>query len=439
MNGEPHSSSDTIRPMAGLPSALRAPKALVPHEFTSSLDPKVILSSLVDRASEILRAGRASVVRVDVERHPGRAFVFTATGDPSIEGYSLDLEDYPEIAEVIRAGRPLIVRDDADDPVARRIRARHRKVPFPLSVLFPLVFREESFGVLFLRFRDPRSQIREEDLQFCELVAFGAAVALHNAREHEETLAELRRREHEAERLEEAHRLRMEMLSSAAHDLRTPLHSIVGYVDLLTEDAYGPLAEEQREALGYVAESAQSLLEIVSNLVDHARIEEGRFSVDVKEDEVARLLEELRFTIEPLARIRGLELTFESQDPIPPVRTDWGKLRRVLLNLLHNAIKFTDHGTVTVRAGTENDRLWIEVADTGAGIAEDQVANIFDRFYRVDPTQAEGPGGLGLAIVKLYCERLQGTVAVESQPEKGSRFRVTIPLAFDESEKESVS
>ncbi|MGH7805384.1 MAG: sensor histidine kinase [Candidatus Binatia bacterium] len=403
---------------------------LVPHDFTSSLDPKVILSSLVDRASEILGATRASVVRLDPERHPGRAFVFTATGDPSIEGYALALDDYPEIQAVIEHQHALLVRDHPDDPIAARVRARHRKLPFPLSVLFPLAYRERSYGVLFLRFADGAHPLSRGDLEFCELVAFGAAVALHNAHAHEEALAELRRREHEAERSEEAHRLRMEMLSSASHDLRTPLHSMVGYVDLLLENVYGEIGGEQRETLGHVAASAQSLLDIVNNLVDFARIEDGRNRLDVTPGEVSRLLEDLRFTIEPLGRQRGLELSFETIGTIPTVHTDWSKLKRVLLNLLHNAIKFTETGTVAVRAWAERGRAWFDVVDTGTGIPREKVDQIFDRFYRVDPRQAEDPGGLGLAIVKRHCELLRGTVSVQSRRGKGTRFRVAIPLSI---------
>ena len=412
------------RPLERAPDLL-----LVPHSFTSSLDPKVILSALVERASEILGATRASVVRLDAERHPGRAFVFTAADDPSIEGYALSLDDYPEIQAVVDRKHALLVRDDPSDEIATRVRARHRKLPFPLSVLFPLSYRERSFGVLFLRFANRDHPLREEVLVFCELVAFGAAVALHNAHAHEQALAELRRREHEAERSEEAHRLRMEMLSSASHDLRTPLHSMVGYVDLLLENAYGEIVGEQREALGHVAASALSLLDIVNNLVDYARIEDGRHRLDVTPGEVARILEDLRFTIEPLARQRSLELAFESVGTIPTVHTDWGKLRRVLLNLLHNAIKFTENGTVSLKAWVERGRVWFDVLDTGAGIPRESVDRIFDRFYRVDPTRADDPGGLGLAIVKRHCELLRGTISVQSKRGKGSRFRVSIPLA----------
>ena len=416
---------------ASLPRERGPDLLLVPHVFTSSLDPKVILSALVERASEILRATRASVVRLDPERHPGRAFVFTATDDPSIEGYALELADYPEIEAVVNLGHALLVRDHPSDPIAGRVRARHRKLPFPLSVLFPLTYRERSFGVLFLRFADSQHPLRREDLQFCELVAFGAAVALHNVHEHEQTLAELRRREHEAERSEEAHKLRMEMLSSAAHDLRTPLHSMVGYVDLLLEGAYGDVSSDQREALDHVAASALSLVEMVNNLVDYARIEEGRHRLDVTEGEVAQLLEDLRFTFEPLARRRSLELELETTGAIPTVRTDWGKLRRIVLNLLHNAIKFTDQGKVGLRAWAERGRLWFDVTDTGVGIPRERIDQIFDRFYRVDPRRADDPGGLGLAIVKRQCELLGGTVSVKSRRGHGSRFRVSLPLQVD--------
>lgn len=402
-------------------------EALV-ETFTGSLDPKVILSSLVEKTRNILRATRCSVVRLDPERHPGKAFVFTAADDPSIEGYRLDLDDYPEIRAAVAEDRPIIVRDDPEDLIAAEIRRVHRKLPFPLSVLLPLSYRGENFGVLFLRFSDLDHEVRWEEIGLCQLIAFGAAVALHNARDHEDTIADLRSREHELGQLEEAHTLRMEMLSAAAHDLRAPLNSVFGYVDLLSEGSYGTVTDEQKQILGYIADNAENLLQIVNSVVDYARLEEGNVPLQLGEGEVSRLLEELRIVVEPIARRRGLELEIVGSGPLPKARTDWSKLQRILLNLLHNALKFTDEGRISLSAEMEGERIRFRVTDTGQGIEPESLQTIFDRFTRLDPGREEGPGGLGLSIVKRYTEVLGGEVTVESEPGKGSSFTVTVPV-----------
>jgi signal transduction histidine kinase len=402
----------------------------LPHTFTSSVDPKVILSNLIERASRILNATRCSVVRLDPDRHPGRAFVFTAADDPSIEGYSLSLDAYPEIQAALTESRPVLVRDEPGDPIADRIRERHRKLPFPLSVLIPLTYRDENFGVLFLRFADAQHPLRIEEVELCQLVAFGAAVALHNAREYEDLLASIKDREHGVARLEEAHRLQMEMLASAAHDIRTPLHSILGYVDLLAEHAYGALAAEQVEVLGYVGDNAQTLLQIVNSLIDHARLEEGRIPTEATKGEVARLLEELRIILEPLARQRKVQFAVRSSGALPLIETDWPKLKRVLMNLLHNALKFSAGGAVSLEAGSDDGHVWFEVSDSGPGIPAEHLPHIFDRFYRVNPKRDETPGGLGLSIVKRYCEILGADISVSSAPGQGSRFRVSVPRSW---------
>ncbi|MGH7821812.1 MAG: GAF domain-containing sensor histidine kinase, partial [Candidatus Binatia bacterium] len=313
----------------------------LPGTFTSSLDPKVILTNLAERTSHILNATRCSVVRVDPVRHPGKAFVFSAIDDPSIEGYSLKLKDYPEIEVALEQNIPILVRDDPNDEVAKRIRKLHRKLPFPVSLAIPLSYRAESFGVLFLRFSDPAHEISREAIMFCQLIAFGAAVALQNAREYETLLAQVKQREHEAQQLADANRLRMETLSAASHDIRVPLNSLVGYTDLLLEQAYGPLAPQQREVLGYMSDNAQNLLQIVNTLIDYARLEEGTVPIDVFEGEVSTLLDELRNIVEPLTQSRPFDVDFQIVGALPLVETDWVKLKRILLNLLHNAIKFT--------------------------------------------------------------------------------------------------
>ncbi|MGH7896538.1 MAG: GAF domain-containing sensor histidine kinase [Candidatus Binatia bacterium] len=400
----------------------------LPREITSSLDPKVVLSSLAAGTSRILNATRCSIVRLDPERHPGRAFVFSAVDDPSIEGYALDLEDYPEIAKALREERPILVRDRPDDPVAAEIRRRHRKLPFPLSVVVPISFQEKSFGALFLRFSDPEATIPDEAVGLCQMVALGAAIALNSAREYEQQVAEVKRREHQAELLREALKLRVEALSAASHDLRAPLNAIIGYVDLLTESSYGELESEQREVLAKVTHNAHSLLQIVDTLIDHARLEEGKITPVVSRGDIARLLEDLRLTIEPLIGQRPIAIEFRTRGRLPPLETDWLKLKRILLNLLHNAVKFTERGRISLVVSAAKGQVRFEVTDSGSGIPPEDLPGIFDRFYRANPTRADGPGGLGLSIVKRYCEMLGADISVKSRVGEGTRFLVRLPV-----------
>jgi signal transduction histidine kinase len=405
----------------------------LPGTFTTSLDPKVILSSLAERTSQILNATRCSVVRVDPVRNPGKAFVFSAIDDPSMEGYSLALEDYPEIQIALEQNLPILVRDEPTDEIAKRIRKLHRKMPFPVSLAIPISYRAESYGVLFLRFSDHGHEISREAIMFCQLIAFGAAVALQNAREYEHLVREAKLQEDLAQQLADANRLRMETLSAASHDIRVPLNSLVGYTDLLLEEAYGPLAPEQREVLGYMTVNSQNLLQIVNTLIDYARIEEGTVPIDVSEGEVSRLLDEIRNTIEPLTLNRPFAVDFQIRGTLPLLETDWVKLKRILMNLLHNAIKFTEEGSVSVTASNSNGQVHFEVADTGLGISPENLPDIFSKWQRVSPTRASDPGGLGLAIVKRYSEMLHARISVASELGKGTRFKVSVPTRWPKS------
>lgn len=400
----------------------------LPGAFTSSLDPKIILTSLAERTSQILNATRCSVVRVDPERYPGKAFVFSAIDDPTIEGYALDLQSYPEIERALDQNLPILVRDEPDDEVADRIRKLHRKMPFPVSLAIPLTYRADSYGVLFLRFDDPDIEISREAIMFCQLIAFGAAVSLHNAREFQGLMAEVEQRESYAQQLADMNRLRMETLSAASHDIRVPLNSIIGYADLLADGAYGDVSEEQKGVLENIYENAQALVQIVNTLIDYARLEEGKVPVHLSEGEVSRMVDDLRLTLDPLLHKRETVLDFQIVGKPPLLRTDWGKLKRILTNLLHNAIKFTPEGTVSLEVREEDDSIFFEVQDTGIGIDPEHLPDIFDQWQRVNPDDARDPGGLGLSIVKRYTDMIGGRITVTSEPGTGTVFLLRVPL-----------
>ncbi|MGC9468675.1 MAG: sensor histidine kinase [Anaerolineae bacterium] len=240
------------------------------------------------------------------------------------------------------------------------------------------------------------------------------------------------------ERLRELDRLKSRFISMVSHELRTPLSAIQGFSEMLLAGVYGPLAERQRTALGRITDNTQQLLHLVSDLLDRARIEAGQLTLHNAPFSPAGLVEDIRSTLDVLARSKGLMLTTEIAPDLPDeLYGDEGRLRQIMVNLVNNAIKFTEVGDVRVRlyrpnhgAGTD-EALWaISVSDTGPGIAEGDRTRIFDPFRRVDDsaTREHLGVGLGLSIVKELTELMGGEIQLTSMLGEGSTFVVTLPL-----------
>lgn len=239
-------------------------------------------------------------------------------------------------------------------------------------------------------------------------------------------------------------RLQTEFLAHITHELRTPVHAIIGYADLLTDGTYGPLNDDQRTTLGYLRQTADDLLTLINNLLDVSRIEAGRCDLMLETFDLRELLAEVCHQLRPLVEAKQLELRAPVELPNPTLRTDRGKLKQILVNLIGNAIKFTERGHVTVRATpceggevgfyTTQPHVAISVHDTGCGIPPTQLHRLFEKFYRgADGTHRRQEGtGLGLFITKHLVELLGGKIEIVSQPGQGSTFTVTIPANYEE-------
>lgn len=239
-------------------------------------------------------------------------------------------------------------------------------------------------------------------------------------------LQELEARKHEADRL---NRLKSDFLASVSHELRTPLHTIIGFAELLDEESSGPLNDEQKRFIGHIRRDSEHLLELINDVLDLSRIEAGGLQLHSEVLELASLISEVVKAIKPIAEAKGIALLLESNGDIR-VSADSLRLRQILYNLLTNAVKFTPMGG-TIYLGTtltDPQTVRITVSDTGIGIAHDQQAQIFERFYQVGTTTQgvrEGTG-LGLAICKQLVEMHGGKIWVESQPGEGSRFHFSL-------------
>jgi CheY-like chemotaxis protein len=247
--------------------------------------------------------------------------------------------------------------------------------------------------------------------------------------------------------LDGANRLKAEFVANVSHELRTPVHAIIGYAELLLEGVYGPLTEEQEETVGYIRDSANDLLSLVTNLLDISKIESGKTDLILTTFDLRDLISELLDQLRSLARPKGVSLESKVLVDDTVVRTDRGKLKQVLLNIFGNAIKFTECGkvTLTVEAAHEDaspgtparrQSLICRIQDTGIGIPDGKLDKIFEKFYQVNSAanRTHEGTGLGLYITKQLLELLAATIEVESTLGKGTTMAISLPKSFEEVE-----
>ncbi len=231
------------------------------------------------------------------------------------------------------------------------------------------------------------------------------------------------------EELLQAVRAQEEFLSNVRHEMRTPLNSIIGFTGIVAQGLAGPISAEAQRQLQMANRSGRQLLSVVNSALELNEARSGEIRIAPAPIDLARFLDETCETIRPLAEEEGLDLHCE-WDELPAVETDEGRLEQIVLALMSNAVKFTENGRVSLTASHAPDRVEIVVADTGPGIDPSAHERIFEAFHQLQPDRnaKHGGTGLGLAIARELTLALGGDLRVESEPGRGSRFIVTLPL-----------
>ena len=216
------------------------------------------------------------------------------------------------------------------------------------------------------------------------------------------------------------------LLAQISHELRTPANVLIGYSELLSDGAGGALPARAAQMVSRIAQSAMHLRELVDDILDLTRIESGKIKLAMEEQSLTALLRETLAWLEPQASAKGIAIRFEAAD-VPPVRTDATRLRQIVLNLVSNAVRFTEHGDVAVVLELPHPgSVAIRVSDTGIGMAPEELERVFDEFFQAETRK--GGTGLGLAISRRLAHLLGGDLRAESTPGEGSSFTLMLPV-----------
>lgn len=263
---------------------------------------------------------------------------------------------------------------------------------------------------------------------FAEGKVAGAVALIQDVTERVAREAELRAA---LELAENASLAKSQFMAAMSHELRTPLGAILGYSDLLETEVMGPLQESQKQAMRRVKAGATHLLGIIEEILTFSRVDAGREPLHVEAVDPAAIAAEALSMVEPQALQKGLAVRLRVEEVPAELETDAGKVRQILVNLLGNAVKFTDRGEVELRVWSDPATLCFQVADTGPGIPPEFMERIFEPFTQVDNThtRVKGGTGLGLPVSQRLARLLGGDLQVESTGPAGSRFTLTVPLA----------
>ena len=290
-----------------------------------------------------------------------------------------------------------------------------RKLRAKSVLSVPMMARGRVLGALTFIVAGPHRSHRGDDMALAEDLAQRAGLATDNARLYAMAQG--------------ASRAKDEFMASMSHELRTPLTAIIGYTELLGDEIVGPLNATQREQLSRIRSSGNLLLALVDQILDLARVDTGKEEPRMAEVSAAAVVDQVVMLSANQVRQKNLALTVKAPPPDVELVTDPLWLRQILVNLLGNAVKFTERGEVGISAAREGDRVYFEVWDTGIGISVKHLERIFDPFWQVEQrmTRRYGGAGVGLAVARRLCALLGGDIAVASTLDAGSRFVVSLP------------
>jgi signal transduction histidine kinase len=300
--------------------------------------------------------------------------------------------------------------------------AMAREHKWRAAVAAPMLREGAAAGAIMLRKIEPGA-FTPRQIELLETFAAQAVIAIENVRLFTEI-------QEKSRQLEVASQHKSQFLANMSHELRTPLNAIIGYTEMMADGLYGEVPEKAQGVLERVQSNSRHLLGLINDVLDLTKIEAGQLVLAIEGYSVVDMVATVLSATESLARARNLKLGSAVAPGLPTGTGDARRLTQVLLNLVGNAIKFTDQGGVEIRAAQAGGRFELSVVDSGPGIAPADQARIFDEFQQVDNTSTRKTGGtgLGLSISRHIVELHGGRITVDSEVGKGSTFKISIPI-----------
>ncbi len=403
-------------------------KALVEisQVVSSTLDIETVLASIVRHAVQLSKTDAGTIYEFDEAEQ-----VFMPRTNYGVNAEFIEAlhEAAHGVGDETVIGRAAIKR--APEQIADLANVPDYPLPFVKEAGFramlavPLLREDRLFGGLVVR-RKEAGWFSTPVVDLLQTFAAQSVVALHNARLFREI-------EEKGRELEIANKHKSQFLANMSHELRTPLNAILGYTELILDNIYGDVPEKIGEVLERLGKNGRHLLGLINDVLDLSKIEAGQLNLSLNEYSMGEVVQTVFTSVEALAAEKKLELKVKVPQDLSIARGDEQRIAQVLLNLLGNAIKFTDEGEVRVEVTASDETFLVSVADTGPGLSEADQKRIFDEFHQADGsnTREKGGSGLGLSIAKKIVEMHGGRIWVESNVGKGSTFRFTLPVRVE--------
>ena len=404
----------------------------VGRAVSSTLDLRAVLSTVLTASLGVTWANAGAIFRYS---RAERAFrlVESVGWDETLTRSVRDMgvaEADSAMGEAAARRAPIQLPDLAKANLAQRVSYPLRDVTlaagYHSSLIVPLVGVERILGAIILM-RQEAGEFPLETVRLMQTLASQSVLAIQNARMFREIADK-------SEQLALASQHKSQFLANMSHELRTPLNAILGYAELLVDGIYGVLPDRPKGVLERIQNNGKHLLALINDVLDLAKIEAGQLTLTLEDYSLPEVVKSVVTATEPLAASKGLKFTAAVEEHMPTAHGDARRVSQVLLNLVGNAIKFTEAGEVEMRAAADKGQFVLTVRDTGPGIAEADQDRIFGEFQQIDNTNTrkQGGTGLGLAISKRMVEMQGGTISVDSVLGQGSTFRVALPVHVDE-------
>jgi signal transduction histidine kinase len=394
----------------------------VSQAVNSTIDLETVLNTIVTKAAQLAGTEAGAIYVYDEAQNE---FRLRATYGMSEELITAMQDQHASISEAVSdltaAREPNQVADLLDQPSAP-VNAIMIKAGYRARLLVPLLAPDGPVGALVVRRREP-GEFPKNTVDLLQTFAAQSALAIQNAR----LFSKIGQK---SQQLEVASQHKSQFLANMSHELRTPLNAVLGYTELILDSIYGEVPEKARTTLERIQSNGRHLLGLINDVLDLSKIEAGQLTLSLADYSIKGVVHNVYGAVESLATSKNLALKVELPKDLPPAHGDERRLTQVLLNLVGNAIKFTDTGEVAIRTSIANGSFSVAVHDTGPGIAERDQGKIFEEFQQADSsiTKQKGGTGLGLAIAKRIIEMHGGRLWVQSELGHGSTFAFTVPV-----------